>query len=262
MSEKVDSDCLELMIEKMMECYGLEALISEFCDAVEVIESDDLYQCSLHYQQNEIQRKKIIQCRKQFEYIDATIILPYQKDKKAYILLSTSCELADSIRKTIHEFIHLYHRCFITKIMGLSNLYEIEEHQDYKLFYYLDEFLTKKKEIIVLYDFFYGNQKVEDDNEYISFLTEKLSNTKKSSQDIVCFMREELFVIAECIAYLSIFPEIFPENFIEVYLNISNINVIVNLLRQFDSIDIFIKNKNELEAVITMLERSYYISQQ
>ena len=41
MSEKFDSDFLKLMIEKIMERYGLCALISEFCDTVEVIECGD-----------------------------------------------------------------------------------------------------------------------------------------------------------------------------------------------------------------------------
>jgi len=260
MNEKLDSDFLEIMIEKMMECYGLNALISKFCDTVEVVECEDLYKCSLHYQGNEKQLKKIKQCRKQFEYIDATIIMPQHRDEKAYILLS-SCELVAPIRKTIHEFIHLYHRCLITKIMKLNNLYEIEDYQDYKFFYYLDEFLTKKKEIIVLYDFFYADRKVADDNRYIDNLARKLQNIKKSSDD-VCFMREVLFAIAETIAYASLFPEIFPENFIENYVNISDINTIVNILRRFDSIDVYVKNKIELEEVITMLERSYYTSHQ
>lgn len=260
MNEKIDSEFLEKMIEKMMERYGLSALISKFCDAIEVIECEDLYKCSLHYQEDEKQRIRKIQCSNQYEYIDATIIMPQQKDKNAYILLS-NCELVDPIRKTIHEFIHLYHRCFITKIMKLNNLYEIEDYQDYKYFYYLDEFLTKKKEIIVLYDFFYGLQKVADDNMYIDSLAGILQNMKKSSDD-VCFMREGLFAIAESIAYTSLFPEIFPENFIEDYANISDIDKIVNILKQFDSIDAYVKNKIELEEVITMLERSYFTSHQ
>ncbi|MCI9379186.1 MAG: hypothetical protein HFI06_11940 [Eubacterium sp.] len=261
MSEKFDSDFLKLMIEKIMERYGLCALISEFCDTVEVIECGDLYQCCLHYQENVKQRKKIVQCGKQYEYIDATIIMPQQKNKKAYILLS-NCELVDPIRKTIHEFIHLYHRCIITKKMKLNNLYEIEDYHDYKYFYFLDEFLTKKKEIIVLYDFFYGNQKVADDSRYINNLSEKLGVINEPSRDIMYYMRDGLFTLAECIAYMSIFPDIFPENFIEKNTNISDVDTMVNLLKRFDSIDVFIKNKTELEAVIKILERNFYTNYQ
>lgn len=262
MGKKLDSDFLETMIEGMIKCYGLDDLISSFCDEIKVIESDDLYQCSLQYEKDKKQRKNIMQCKEQYEYIDATVIMPQQKDKKAYILLSSSCELVNSIRKTIHEFIHLYHRCFITKKMKLRNLYELEEYQDYKLFYYLDEFLTKKKEIILFYDFFCDNQRIEDKDKYISLMAKRLQNIKESSLDIKCFMREGLFAIAETMSYIEIFPDLFPNHFIESYTRISNIERIVKILESFTSIDVFIDNRDELREAITILENSYYANHQ
>ena len=143
------------VINMMLMKYNLYPFISEFCDKIEIIESDCFYDSIMQYTGTEGQREKIMLCKEQFEYIDATILMPQTKNKTAYILLKTDLSLEASIRKTIHEMIHLVHRCIITKKLTLPNLYEIEEQGDYKLFYYFDEFLTKKKEIIIYYDLVY-----------------------------------------------------------------------------------------------------------
>ena len=155
-------------------------------------------------------RDKIIQCKEQFENIDATILMPQKIDRKAYIFLNTDLSLESSIRKIIHEFIHLVHRCIITEKMNLTNLYEIEENQDYKLLYYLDEFLTKKREIIIYYDWLHKNKKIVDDNVYIDTMAKQFKAAKELSSNILEFMRDELFAIAETMAYISIFPDLFP----------------------------------------------------
>lgn len=163
------------LISVIIKRFGFENLISDFCDGIEIIEIDEFYECVMKLIETESQRNKIIQCENQFKNIDATIIMPQKINKKAYILLKTELSLESSIRKTIHEFIHLVHRCIITKKMKLSDLYAIEENKDYKLFYYLDEFLTKKKELIIYYDLLHKNQKIVDDNIYIITMEKSLN---------------------------------------------------------------------------------------
>ena len=75
-------------------------------------------------------------------------------------------------------------------------------------------------------------------------------------------MRDELFAIAETMAYISIFPNIFPNNFIENQANIKDIEDITKILIKFDSIDAFLSNLSEFEATIEMLENYYYTSHQ
>lgn len=258
MNRQVSIEILDMMIKR----YGFGTLIAEFCNGVEVIESNDFYENTMRITESENQREKIEQCRNQFEYIDATIIMPQRTNRKAYILFRENLGFEDVIRKTIHEFVHLIHRCAITKNMILNDLYEIEDNQDYKLFYYLDEFLTKKREITLYYDLLHKNKKVVDDDVYINTMIKAFKFAKESSKNILDFMRNEIFAIAETMTYTKIFPDIFPKHFIENYANISGIDKIVNILRQFDSIDVYVKNKSELEEVIAMLERSYHTSHQ
>ena len=104
--------------------------------------------------------------------------MPQTKNKTAYILLKTDLSLEASIRKIIHELIHLVHRCIITKNLTLPNLHEIEEQGDYKLFYYFDEFLTKKKEISIYYDLLHKNKKIVDDDVYINTMAKSLNLPK------------------------------------------------------------------------------------
>lgn len=106
------------------------------------------------------------------------------------------------------------------------------------------------------------NKKIVDDDVYINTMIKAFKFTKESSKNILDFMRNEISVISETMTYTIIFPDIFPEHFIENYANISDIDKIVNILRRFDSIDVYVKNKVELEEVITMLERSYYTNHQ
>ena len=242
------------VINMMLMKYNLYPFISEFCDKIEIIESDCFYDSIMQYTGTE--RQKIMLCKEQFEYIDATILMPQTKNKTAYILLKTDLSLEASIRKTIHELIHLVHRCIITKKLTLPNLYEIEEQGDYKLFYYFDEFLTKKKEIIIYYDLLHKNKKIVDDDVYINTMAKKFELAKESS-NILEFMRDELFAIAETMAYQQIFTTIFPEDFIENRANISDINEIVRILGKFDSIDVFINNTDKIETVINMIERNF-----
>lgn len=244
------------VINMMLMKYNLYPFISEFCDKIEIIESDCFYDSIMQYTGTEGQREKIMLCKEQFEYIDATILMPQTKNKTAYILLKTDLSLEASIRKTIHEMIHLVHRCIITKKLTLPNLYEIEEQGDYKLFYYFDEFLTKKKEIIIYYDLLHKNKKIVDDDVYINTMAKKFELAKESS-NILEFMRDELFAIAETMAYQQIFTTMFPEDFIENRANISDINEIVQILAKFDSIDIFIDNTDKIETVINMIERNF-----
>lgn len=244
------------VINMMLMKYNLYPFISEFCDKIEIIESDGFYDSIMQYTGTERQREKVMLCKEQFEYIDATILMPQTKNKTAYILLKTDLSLEASIRKTIHELIHLVHRCIITKKLTLPNLYEIEEQGDYKLFYYLDEFLTKKKEIIIYYDLLHKNKKIVDDDVYINTMAKKFELAKESS-NILEFMRDELFAIAETMAYQQIFTTIFPEDFIENRANISDINEIVHILGKFDSIDVFIDNTDKIETVINMIERNF-----
>ncbi len=246
-----------ILIDAMIKRYGFDELISEFCDGIEIIESNDFYGSIMKLIKIESQQDKIIQCKDQFEIIDATIIMPQKLNKKAYILLKKELSLESSIRKIIHEFIHLVHRCIITKKMKLTDLYEIEENQDYKLLYYLDEFLTKKKELIIYYDWLHKNQKIVDDNVYIDTMAKQFKFAKELSSNILEFMRDELFAIAETMAYISIFPDMFPEHFIEDHANISDISIILEILGKFDSIDAFINNTEELETVIDMIERNF-----
>ena len=240
----------------MIKRYGFDILISDFCDGIEVIEINEFYECIMKLVEREKQREKVRQCKDQFENIDATIIMPQNINRKAYILLKKDLSLESSIRKIIHEFIHLVHRCTITGKMKLGDLYEIEENQDYKLFYYLDEFLTKKKEIILYYDFLHKNKKIVDDNIYINTMAKKFDFAKESL-NILDFMRDELFAIAETMAYISIFPDIFPKHFIEKHADIHDISNIIEILDKFDSIEAFINDRFELKIVIDMLERSY-----
>ena len=244
------------VINMMLMKYNLYPFISEFCDKIEIIESDCFYDSIMQYTGTEGQREKIMLCKEQFEYIDATILMPQTKNKTAYILLKTDLSLEASIRKTIHEMIHLVHRCIITKKLTLPNLYEIEEQGDYKLFYYFDEFLTKKKEIIIYYDLLHKNKKIVHDDVYINTMAKKFELAKESS-NILEFMRDELFAIAETMAYQQIFTTMFPEDFIENRANISDINEIVQILGKFDSIDIFIDNTDKIETVINMIERNF-----
>lgn len=248
---------IHLLINIMIKRYSLDVVISEFCDGIEVIESNDFYECIMRLVESENQREKVLQCKNQFDNIDATIIMPQKVNRAAYILLKNDLGLEFTIRKVIHELIHLVHRCIITRQMKLKDLYEIEENLNYMLFYYLDEFLTKKKEIIIYYDWFHKNQKIVDDNVYINTMAKKFELAKESSLDILDFMRKELFAIAETMAYCNIFSNMFPERFIEDHANISDISVIVSILEKFDSIDVFINNISELERVIDILEKNY-----
>lgn len=245
------------VINMMLIKYNLYSLVTEFCNEIEIIESDYFYDSIMHYTETERQREKIMLCKDQFEYIDATVVLPQAINKKAYILLKPDLSLEASIRKTIHELIHLVHRCIIAKKMVLSDLYEIEEYYDYKLFYYLDEFLTKKKELITYYDLLHKNKKIVDDHVYIDTMSKKFKFAKALSSNILEFMRDELFVIAETMAYINIFPDMFPEHFIEDHANISDISRILEILCKFDSIDVFINNIDELETVIDMIEKNF-----
>ncbi|MBD5546977.1 MAG: hypothetical protein HDQ97_06210 [Lachnospiraceae bacterium] len=228
-----------------------------FCSEIEIIESDYFYDIIMQYTETEKQREKVMLCKDQFEYIDATVVMPQTINKKAYILLKSDLSLEASIRKTIHELIHLVHRCIITKKMMLSDLYEIEGHYDYKLFYYLDEFLTKKKELIIYYDLLHKNKKIVDDRVYIDTMAKKFKFAKELSSNNLEFMRDELFAIAETMAYISIFPDMFPEHFIEDHANISDISRIIEILGKFDSIDVFINDTDELKTVIDMIERNF-----
>lgn len=253
--------CIKIL-DMMIKSYGFGTLIAEFCNGVEIIESNDFYEINMRLIENENQREKITQCRNQFEYIDATIIMPQRTNRKAYILFKENLGLEDIIRKTIHEFVHLLHRCVITKNMILNNLYEIEDNRNYKLFYYLDEFLTKKREIIIYYDLLYKNKKIVDEDVYINTMIKAFKFAKESSMNILDFMRNEIFTIAETMAYTNIFPDIFPEHFIENYANISEISTIVNVLKEINSIEVFEKNKNILKQVIDLLEMDYIASHQ
>lgn len=250
------------IINMMITKYDLGSLLSEFCDGIEVVENDDFYDVIMQYTEIECQKDKTRLCKQQFEYIDATVIMPQKINRMAYILLKMDLSLESSIRKTIHEMTHLVHRCIITKKMMLSDLYEIEENRDYKLLYYLDEFLTKKKELIIYYDLLLKNKKIVDDNTYIETMTETFELVKKSSSDSLNFMRNALFAIAETMAYISIFPDLFPEHFIEDISNMSNINNIIEILNGITQIDFFITHKTELKKVIKLLENNYYTSHQ
>ena len=216
------------IINMVLMKYNLYPFVSEFCDKIEIIESDDFYGNIMQYIEIESQKENVILCKRQFEYIDATVIMPQKINRTAYILLKTDLTLESSIRKTIHELIHLVHRCIITKKLMLSDLYEIEEHCDYKLFYYLDEFLTKKKELIIYYD----------------------------------LLHNELFTIAETMAYINIFPGMFPEHFIEKHSSMSDISDIMKILSSIEHIDFFITNKEELKNVINLIENNLYTSHQ
>lgn len=246
-----------ILINIMIKRYSFDVLISEFCDGIEIIESNDFYESIIKLIEMESLRDKIIQCKEQFKNIDATIVMPQKIDRKAYIFLKTDLSLESSIRKIIHEFIHLVHRCIITKKMKSIDLYEIEENSEYKLFYYLDEFLTKKKEILIYYDWLHKNKKIVDDDVYINTMAKKFEFAKETSSNMIEFMRDELFAIAETMAYIIIFPGMFPKYFIENHANISNISRIIEILGKFDSIDVFINNIDELETVIDMIERNY-----
>lgn len=245
-----------ILVNIMIKRYGFDALISGFCDGINIVENDDFYECAIRLTESEKQRNKIMQCKEQFENIDATIIMPQKINKKVYILLKKDLSLESSIRKTIHEFIHLFHRCMITEKMKLVDLYEIEENRDYKLFYYLDEFLTKKKEIFIYYDLLHKNQKIVENEVYISTMAEKFKFARKS-MDIVSFMRDELFAIAETMAYSSIFPSMFPEYFVENHASMSNMGEIIEFCSKFDSIDVFINNRSELKMMIHLLEKNF-----
>jgi len=201
-------------------------------------------------------------CRNQFQNIDATIIMPQRINKKAYILLKGDLGLENVIRKTIHEFVHLLHRCVITKNMNLHDLDEIEDNQDNKLYYYLDEFLTKKKELIIYYDLIFKNKKTVDEDVYINTMMKAFEYAKEPSLEILDFMRKELFALAETQAYITIFPNMFPENFIEDYANLSDIKLIIDILKGFDSIEVFTKNRCDLKVVVDMLEKNYFTSHQ
>lgn len=250
------------IINMMLMKYNLYPFISEFCDKIEIIESDDFYGNIMQYTETESQKEKVVLCKRQFEYIDATVIMPQKINRTAYILLKTDLTLESTIRKTIHELIHFVHRCIITKKMMLSDLYEIEKHGDYKLFYYLDEFLTKKKELIIYYDLLHKNKKVVDDHVYIETMAEAFKPTKKSSLDFLGIMRDELFTIAETMAYISIFPGMFSEHFIENHSRMSDISDIMKILSSIEHIDFFITNKEELKSVISLIENNLYTSHQ
>ena len=79
----------------------------------------------------------------------------------------------------------------------------------------------------------------------------------KESSNILEFMRDELFAIAETMAYQQIFTTMFPENFIVNHANISDVSRIIEILCKFDSIDVFINNIDELKEVIDMIERNF-----
>lgn len=246
-----------ILMQTMIKQYGFESLIAEFCDGIEIIESNDFYESIMKLVETENLGAKITQCKKQFENIDATIVMPQKINRKAYILLKNDLDLESIFRKLIHECIHLVHRCIITKYMRLEDLYEIEEDTNYMLLYYLDEFLTKKKEIIIYYDWLHKNRKIVDDDVYINTMAKKFMLAKESSKDNLDFMRRMLFAIAETMAYISIFPDIFPEYFIEEHANIANIGRIIDILKSFESINVFIDNISELEIVMELIERNY-----
>lgn len=250
------------VINMMLMKYNLSSLLFEFCDGIEIIENDDFYDIIIQYTEIESQREKARLCKKQFEYIDATIIMPQKINRTAYILLKTDLSLEASIRKTIHELVHLVHRCIITKKMALSDLYEIEEHSDYKLFYYLDEFLTKKKELIIYYDLLHKNKKIVDAHVYVETMAKAFKPTKESSLDFLGIMRNELFTIAETMAYISIFPGMFSEHFIEKHSSISDISEIMKVLRNIEHIDFFLTNREELKKVINLIENNCFASHQ
>ncbi len=244
------------VINIMLIKYNLSSLLSEFCNEIEIIESENFCDSIVQFTVTEKQKEKVMLCKSQFEYIDATVVMPQTINEKVYILLKPNLPLEASIRKTIHELTHLVHRCTITKKMKLTDLYEIEKIREYKLFYYLDEFLTKKKEIIIYYDLLHKNNKIVDNDVYINTMAKKFELAKESS-NILEFMRDELFAIAETMAYQQIFTTMFPENFIVNHANISDVSRIIEILCKFDSIDVFINNIDELKEVIDMIERNF-----
>ena len=80
---------------------------------------------------------------------------------------------------------------------------------------------------------------------------------KEASKNNLDFMRRVLFAIAETMAYISIFPDIFPEHFIEEHADIANIGCIIDILKSFESINVFIDNISELEIVMELIEINY-----
>ena len=77
----------------MIKRYGFDAFIADFCDGIEVIENNEFYECFVYLIETEYQREKIRQCRDQFDNIDATIIMPQNINRKAYILLKKELSL-------------------------------------------------------------------------------------------------------------------------------------------------------------------------
>ena len=56
--------------------YNLSSLLSEFCNEIEIIESDNFCDSIMEYVVTEKQKEKIMLCKSQFEYIDATVVIP------------------------------------------------------------------------------------------------------------------------------------------------------------------------------------------
>ena len=68
----------------------------------------------------------------------------------------------------------------ILTVFSKKNTAYLQEYtaNRYKLFYYFDEFLTKKKEISIYYDLLHKNKKIVDDDVYINTMAKSLNLPK------------------------------------------------------------------------------------
>ena len=71
------------IINMVLMKYNLYPFVSEFCDKIEIIESDDFYGNIMQYIEIESQKENVILCKRQFEYIDAKVIMPQKINRTA-----------------------------------------------------------------------------------------------------------------------------------------------------------------------------------
>ena len=228
-----------------------------YCDGVEVIETENIYEESLKLVESEEQENNIKKCKLQYANYNATVIMPQIINRTAYILLNVNLTLEEAIRKTIHEFVHLVHRCELAERMQFVDLYEIERSNDWEYYYYFDEFTTKKKELLIFYEVLYKNKKIADDNVYIESMKKTIIAAQNSQLDILQYMRNELSALAETIAYMKIFPDMFEDHFIEAVSKMRDIDKVVEILWDCDEINDFFVKQLEFKEVINILKSNW-----
>ena len=231
--------------------------ISLYCDGIEVIETENIYEESLKLVDSEEHKNNIKECKRQYSNCNATVIMPQMINKTAYILLNVNLTFEEAIRKTIHEFLHLVHRCELAERMQFVDLYEIERSNDWEYFYYFDEFITKKKELLIFYEVIYKNKKIADDKVYTDTMKKKIIAAQNRQLDILQYMRSELFALAETMAYMKILPVMFEEHFIETVSKMRDIDRVVEILWDCDEINDFFVKQLEFKEVINILKSNW-----